>query len=103
MRLEYALKRLEWAAHKILREGDLAADLPPDITALRDQAWTAPFPEQSGVANPRFKTPELPKYLTTFFHLRAVIEIAGIELPRQDRAVGTLARQRTRSRCVQLW
>jgi hypothetical protein len=59
MRLEYALKRLEWAAHKILRESDLAADLPPDITALQHQALDGAVPGAVGVATLRLKTLEL--------------------------------------------
>src|SRR5271166_5673152 len=56
MSLEYALKRLEWAAHKILRTGHLAADSPPRIPLPCDiKLWTTPFPEQCGVANLRFK------------------------------------------------
>jgi len=81
--------------HKILREGDLAALTYLRISLLCElKLWTAPFPDQSGVANLRLKT---------LLHPLAVIEIAGIELLRQNRAVGTLARQRTRSRCVLLW
>jgi hypothetical protein len=52
MRLEYALKRLESAAHKILREGVLAADLPPYNTALRDQALDGAVPGAAGYRNP---------------------------------------------------
>ena len=84
MRLEYALKRLESAPHKILRESVLAADLPPYNAALRDQALDGAVPERPGIANPRFKTPELPKCVPTFFHPSAVIEIVGIGSPRQD-------------------
>lgn len=55
MSLEYALKRLEWASHKILRE----SDLPADITALRDQALEGAVPGAVGVANLQVKTLEL--------------------------------------------
>ena len=55
-----ALKRLESAARKILREGVLAADLPPYNAALRDQALDgAVYPV------PILRSPGLPCFHST--------------------------------------
>ena len=52
MRLECALKRLESAVRKILREDVLAADLPPYTAALRDRALDGAVPGAAGYRKP---------------------------------------------------